>query len=87
MAQHLTIELPDDAYEMLKKVAEQAGMTPEEWALRRLRPMTLTREERAAALARLLDYAGKLDGPSNLDNQIVDTDLANEYEATHEDDS
>ena len=82
MSTVVTLELPDNVYEPLAKVAKKAGLPLEEWILVRLRAyaprMALSEQERAEALARLMRYAGavNLGYPTGADNESIDADLA-----------
>jgi len=86
----LNLELPDDVYKPLVKVAEKAGLSLEEWVLTRLRAyvpqVVLSEQERAQAMARLMRHAGavNLGHPTGLSNESIDEDLAREYSRTHE---
>ncbi len=85
MTHKLTLELPEDVYQPVKRAAEQSGQTPEEWALARLRAAAPS-DDQIAALERLLRHAGAVDlgKPTGIDNVQIDADLANEYGDTHE---
>jgi len=84
------LELPDNVYEPLVKVAEKAELSLEEWILARLRayvpPVVLSEQERAEAMARLMQHAGavNLGRPTGADNESIDADLAREYSNAHE---
>jgi predicted transcriptional regulator len=93
MSKTLTIELPDEVYDIIQKMAAQTGRSVEELALEwitrygpRKRP-PLSEEERAAALARLRKYSGAVSSgdPHSADNERIDADLAREYDNNHED--
>ncbi|MFB0538400.1 MAG: hypothetical protein ACETWR_25955 [Anaerolineae bacterium] len=86
----VTLELPDNVYEPLVKVAEKAELSLEEWILARLRayvlPVALSEQEHAEAMARLMRHAGavNLGHPTGVDNESIDADLAREYSSAHE---
>jgi hypothetical protein len=84
MTHKLTLELPEEIYQPVKRAAEQSGQTPEEWAVARLRS-AVPAVDRAAALERLLRHAGAVDlgRPTGADNDQIDADLAKEYGDTH----
>jgi hypothetical protein len=90
MSTVVTLELPDSVYEPLVKVAEKAELPLEEWILARLQayvlPVTLSEQERAKAMARLMRHAGaaNLGHPTGVDNESIDADLAREYSSAHE---
>jgi len=80
MAHTLTLDMPDELYYPVKQAAEQAGQTPEQWALAKLRAAAPT-TDRQAALERLLRHGGAVDlgRPTGADNADIDADLAREY--------
>jgi len=86
----VTLELPDNVYQPLVKVAEKAGKPLEEWILVQLQAQTprvaLSERERAEAMARLMRHAGavNLGRPTGVDNESIDVDLAREYVSTRE---
>ena len=90
MSPVLTLELPENVYEPLVKVAEKVGQPLEEWVLARLRAyvprVALSEQERAMAMSRLMRHAGavNLGHPTGADNERIDADLAREYSSTHE---
>jgi hypothetical protein len=90
MSTVVTLELPDNVYKPLVKVAEKAELSLEEWILARLRAyvpsVALSEQERAEAMARLMRHAGavNLRHPTGVDNESIDADLAREYSSTHE---
>jgi len=90
MSPVLTLELPENVYDPLVKVAEEVGQPLEEWVLARLRAyvprVALSDQERAMAMSRLMRHAGavNLGHPTGADNERIDTDLAREYSSTHE---
>jgi len=81
----VTLELPDNVYEPLVKVAEKAELPLEEWILARLQayvlPVALSEQERAKAMAWLMRHAGavNLGHPTGVDNESIDVDLAQVY--------
>jgi hypothetical protein len=93
MSTVVTLELPDNVYEPLVKVAEKAGKPLEEWILAQLRAyipqVVLSERERAEAMARLMRHAGavNLGHPTGADNESIDADLAKECVSTHEGES
>ena len=90
MSTVVTLELPDNVYEPLVKVAEKTGKPLEEWILAQLRArvprVVLSEQERAEAMARLMEHAGavNLGHPTGADNESIDVDLAQEYSSMHE---
>jgi hypothetical protein len=87
MSRLLTLELAEEVYRPLARTAAASGQSLEEWALDRLRRYAMSPEERAAALARLLQHAGAVDlgRPTGAANEDIDADLAREYGDSHED--
>ena len=92
----LTLELPDDVYEIVERTAQARSLPPAAWIAERVptllparkpRP-TLTPEEHEAALARLRRHAGAVNSgdPDSANNKRIDEDLAREYGSSHEDD-
>lgn len=92
MSTVVTLELPDNVYQPLVKLAEKTGKPLEEWILARLRAHTprvvLSERERAEAMARLMVHAGavNLGHPTGADNESIDVDLAHEYGSRHGED-
>jgi len=90
MSTVVTLELPDNVYEPLVKVAEKTGKPLEEWILAQLQAhmprAVLSERERAEAMARLMRHAGaaNLGHPTGADNESIDVDLVQEYSSTHE---
>jgi len=98
MAHSLTLEVPDDLFQPILQQAREAGKTPEEWALARLRqqlPLNeeeqcdVSHEDRTASIAELVKLAGSADlgYPTGVENEQIDADLSKEYAETHEDDA
>ncbi len=52
--QTLTIQIPDESFKVMARKAAQAGQTPEEWALARLRAFAPTDKEREEGIQRIL---------------------------------
>ena len=85
MSQVLSIELGDEAYGRLADVARRSGMTVEEWMMRRIRPFTLTADERKAEVAKLMAYAGSCESThGTASNESIDRDLVASYMDPHE---
>lgn len=90
MSRVLTVELPDDVYEPLQKVADRAGLSLDEWILARLRAyvprVRPSEQKRVEAIVRLMQYAGavNLGYPTGADNESIDADLVREYVNTHD---
>jgi hypothetical protein len=80
----LKLELPEETFLSIVATAKKFGMSAEEWAVRRLRALSLTDEERKAAKERILKYAGSCESVGDLSGEAIDRDLAAEYSATHE---
>ena len=92
----MTLELPDEVYEVVERTA-QANSQPAAWVAARMpmllptrkpRPI-LTPEEYEAARQRLMRHAGAVNSgdPNSADNERIDADLAREYANNHEDES
>ncbi len=92
----LTLELPDDVYEVVERTAKARSLPPADWIAERVptlllgrkpRPV-LTPEEYEAALSRLKRHAGAVDSgdPDSANNERIDEDLAREYGSSHESD-
>lgn len=83
----LVLELPDEQYEAILRDAAANHQTPTEYLVsgrseaRLPGKRSLTEEERAAALAELMKYAGAVASgdPHSADNDKIDADLAREY--------
>ena len=85
MSQVLTFELADEAYGRLADVARRSGRSVEDWMMRRIRPFTLSAEERKAELEKLMAFAGSYESThGTADNESIDRDLAEESMNTHE---
>ncbi len=93
----LTLELPDEVYEVVERTAQAQSQPPSAWVAARLplilptrkpRPV-LTPEEREAARQRLLRHAGAVSSgdSDSANNERIDADLAREYANTHEGES
>ena len=80
----LKLELPEETFRSIVATAKKFGMSAEEWAVRRLRALSLTDQERQAAKDRILKYAGSCESAEDLSQEAIDRDLAAEYAATHE---
>jgi hypothetical protein len=93
MSTVVTLELPDNVYEPLAKVAKKAGLPLDGWILARLQTymprVTLSEQERVEAMARLMRHAGavNLGYPTGADNESIDADLAREYSSTHQEEA
>ncbi len=83
MGHQLTLELPDEIYEAVKKAADATGKTPTEWIVTDLRQRLPARDER------LRRHFGSVrsGNPRSADNEQIDADLAKEYGSTHEEES
>ena len=97
MSQLLKLELSDEAYAALRRLAEGAGTSPADLAARSLerqfgsttpqpRRIPRTEAEKEAARRRFESHFGELSCgyPTGADNDSIDADLAQEYAATHE---
>ncbi len=81
----LTLELPDETYQAIVATAKRLGMTAEKWAPKRLTFMTMSVEERKAAMDQLMRFAGSCESThGNSDNESIDRDLADEAMDPHE---
>lgn len=85
MPHALTLQLPDEVYRPLVQAASQAGVTPEEWAVARLRACT-PRNDFKEGKARLMRHVGavNLGYATGADNDSIDADLGREYGSNHE---
>jgi len=90
MGRQLILELPDEVYEPLAKVATAVGQSLDEWIIARLRPLAqrpvLSEKEKEAAMAELMAFAGCVNSgnPNAADNEAIDSDLARAHGNTHE---
>jgi len=84
MSKQLVLELPEDVYEHLQKVASSNGQSLEDWAKRRLSLGQLLEQE--ANKGKVRHHFGTVDlgYPTGADNEKIDADLAREYANTHE---
>ncbi len=90
----LTLELPDEVYEIIERTAQAQSLPPAEWIAERVptllpgrKPrLVLTPEEYEAAMSRLSRHFGRVNtgDPHSADNERIDEDLAREYGNTHE---
>jgi hypothetical protein len=91
----LTLELPDEVYEILERTAKAGSLPPADWIAERVptlfagrkpRPV-LTPEEHEIALSHLRRHAGAVNSgdPDSANNERIDEDLTREYGSTHED--
>lgn len=85
MSKQLVLELPEDVYERLQKVARAAGQSLEDWAKRRLGLGQLSESEKEAKRGKVRHHFGAVDlgYPTGADNEKIDNDLAKEYADTH----
>lgn len=88
----VTVNVPDEVYEVCKKMAEKEGRTVESCVMEFMakygpkpRPK-LTEEESKAAWERLERHMGSQNTghATGADNESIDADLAKEYGNTHE---
>jgi hypothetical protein len=86
MPRVLNVEIPDELDQSLRRAAAQDGVTVEQWVARRLRMAAPPAEDHAAALERLLRYAGSIDlgRPTGADTRLIDADLASDAVGSHE---
>lgn len=91
----VTLQVPDEVFEVCQQMAVKYGRTVEECVMEFLlkygpkpRPK-LTEEESRAAWERLLRHAGAVNSgdPNSADNDRIDADLVREYGSTHEEKS
>lgn len=91
MSQILTLELPDEIYQVIEQTAQALGRMPEtlavEW-LARLMPKQyhqLPLEKAEAARQRFRGHFGAVNSgnPRSADNEQIDADLGREYDSTH----
>jgi hypothetical protein len=96
MSRSLNLELSDEAYAALRRLAEGAGTSPAEIAARSLEsqfggtnapalPRPRTEAEKEAARQRFEHHIGEIDlgYPPGADNAAIDADLAREYDDSH----
>ncbi|MBC8462676.1 MAG: hypothetical protein H8D67_32320 [Deltaproteobacteria bacterium] len=79
MSKQVVLELPEDVYERLQKVAGAAGQSLEDWAKRRLGLGPLSEKEAKKGKVRHHFGAVNLGYPTGADNEKIDEDLAKEY--------
>lgn len=93
----LTLELPEEVYEVVERTAQANSLPPAAWVAARVplllparkpRPV-LTPDEAEAAMARLTRHFGRANtgDPNSANNERIDADLAREYANNHEDES
>lgn len=93
----MTLELPDEVYEVVERTAQANSQPAAAWVAARVpmllptrkpRPV-LTPEEYEAARQRLMRHAGAVNSgdPNSADNERIDADLAREYASNHEDEA
>jgi len=85
MSKQLVLELPEDVYEQLQKVAKSAGQSLEDWAKKRLELSQLSESEKEAKRGKVRRHFGAVDlgYPTGADNEKIDVDLAKESVDTH----
>ncbi len=84
-----TLELPESVLRQLLEAAKATGATPVQWIEAHLpkgngQPSVATEVELAAADARLDQQIIHLGRQTGLNNEQIDAELAQEFEATHE---
>jgi hypothetical protein len=88
-----TLELPDSVYEALLDAARDRGIAPADWIKEQLpRSESVAKEsnpeaprqDRRAALERLLQQTVSLGHPIGADNEAIDADLARAYADAHQ---
>lgn len=86
MSKQLVLELPEDVYERLQRIAKSAGQSLEDWTIRRLKLGQLKEGEKEAKRGKARRHFGAVDlgYPTGADNEKIDADLAKEYIDTHE---
>lgn len=91
----VTVNVPDEVYEVCKEIAEKDGRTVEACVMEFMvkygpkpRPK-LTEEESKTAWERLQRHMGAVNSgdPHSADNERIDADLAKEYGSTHDEGS
>lgn len=87
MSKQLVLELPENVYEQLQKVASIAGQSIEDWAKKRLRIGQLSESEKEAKRGKVRHHFGVVDlgYPTVAGNEKIDADLVREYADTHDD--
>jgi len=86
MSKQLVLELPEDVYEQLQKVAQSVGQSLEDWAKKRLELDKLSESEKEAKRGKVRLHFGAVDlgYPTGASNEKIDADLAKEYTSPHE---
>jgi len=89
MSKQLILELPENVYEKLQKVASSTGQSPQDWIKARIETQMFPQfeeKERKAATGRIQRYFGiwSSGDSHSADNDRIDADLAREYADTHE---
>lgn len=86
MSKQLVLELPEDVYERLQRVAKSTGQSLEDWAKKRLELDKLSESEKKAKIGKVRRHFGEVDlgYPTGADNEKIDADLAKEYIGIHE---
>jgi len=79
MAKQLVLELPENVFLQLQKVAENAGQSLEDWAKNQLWVHQLSESEAKIGKVRRHFGAVDLGYPTGADNEKLDADLAKEY--------
>ena len=88
MAKQLVLELPENVYEQLQKVASSTGQSIEDWIKTRIEAQIfpLFEKKERYASGKIQHYFGiwGSDDSHSADNDRIDADLAREYTDTHE---
>lgn len=92
MSKTITLDVPDDLFEIFRLIANSSGRRIEEVALDFFAktaprpPNGRSQEEAAEARRRFEQRFGEisLGYPTGADNESIDADLAREYESPHE---
>jgi hypothetical protein len=82
-----SLDLPEDVYEALIAASRSLGVEPADWIAARLSIRTRrlgSNAERNAARDLLSDSSFSLGRSTGTENDLIDADLAREYEDPHE---
>lgn len=85
MSKQLVLELPDNIFLQLQKLAKNTGQSLEIWAKRQLE-YQLSENENKDKKGQVRSHFGAVDlgYPTGANNEEIDADLAKEYIGAHE---
>ena len=97
MARTITLNMSEQAFEVIQRKAAESGLAPADFVMTALErdfhfaeefvtKKKVYTEEEAEAKARFESHFGTIvpDSPNCLDNDVIDADLAREYDSDHE---